>query len=83
MTTVIPARGNTADNKAYPALRQHDRSLSLPTTTYGGDRAYDDTDIHERLAQEGLHSGITLNDYRTRKKDPNTDTALHVQRAMV
>jgi len=70
-TGIIPARGNTADNKAYPALRQHDRSLPLPTTTYGGDRAYDDTDIHERLAQEGLHSGICLNDYRTQKKDPN------------
>jgi len=73
VTTVIPALGNTADNKAYSALRQHDLSLALPTTTYGGDRAYDDTDIHERLSQEGLHSGITLNDYRTRKKDPNKE----------
>jgi len=70
-TSLIPAHGNTADNKAFVALRGHDRSLGLPTTTYGGDRAYDDTDIHERLAQEGLHSGICLNDYRTHKKDPN------------
>jgi len=68
-TSLIPARGNTADNKAFVVLREHDRSLGLPTTTYGGDRAYDDTDIHERLAQEGLHSGICLNDYRTKKRD--------------
>ena len=38
----------------------------------------DDTDIHERIEQAGLHSGICLNDYRTKKKDVNTDTALHV-----
>jgi IS5 family transposase len=70
-TTVIPARGNTADNKAFAALLAHDHSLDLPTTTYGGDRAYDDTDIHERIEAAGLHSGICLNDYRTKKKDPN------------
>jgi len=70
-TSIVPAPGNTADNKAYPALRDHDRSLPLPTRIYGGDRAYDDTDIHERLQQEGLHSGICLNDYRTNKKDAN------------
>jgi IS5 family transposase len=70
-TTVIPARGNTADNKAFAQLLEHDQSLNLPTTTYGGDRAYDDTDIHERIEAAGLHSGICLNDYRTKKKDGN------------
>jgi IS5 family transposase len=70
-TTVIPARGNTADNKAFAQLLEHDQSLNLPTTTYGGDRAYDDTDIHERIEAAGLHSGICLHDYRTKKRDPN------------
>ena len=43
---------------------------------------HDDTDIHERLEAAGLHSGIGLRRFRTEKKDPNTDTALHVQRAL-
>jgi len=71
VTTVVPALGNSADNKAFPAVRAHDRLLALPTTTYGGDRAYDDTDIYARLEAEGLQSAICLNDYRTAKKDAN------------
>jgi len=73
VTSIVPALGNTADNKAFPALRKHDRELGLPATTYSGDRAYDDTDIYTRLDEEGLHSGITLNDYRTEKKDDNKE----------
>jgi hypothetical protein len=46
-----------------------DRTLNLPTQAYGGDKAYDDTDIYERLAVEGLDTAIALNDYRTAKKD--------------
>jgi len=49
-------------------LRAHDRSLGLPTRAYGGDKAYDDTDIYERLAQEGLETAITLKAQRTTKK---------------
>lgn len=71
VTTVVPTPGNRADNKVFPQLLAHDQALGLPTTTYGGDRAYDDTDIHERIEEAGLHSGICLNDYRTKKKDAN------------
>jgi len=71
--------GNAADNKAFPKLREHDRSLGLPTKCYGGDKAYDDTDIHERLAQEGLLSGITLRHERTAKKDPNKQRWLDLE----
>jgi IS5 family transposase len=71
VTSVDPDRGNSADNKAFPTLRAHDRTLNLPTQAYGGDKAYDDTDIYERLAVEGLDIAITLNDYRTAKKDSN------------
>lgn len=73
VTAVEPALGNTADNKAFPALRAQDRELELPTTTYGGDRAYDDTDLQARLEEEGLKSAICLNGYRTQKKDPNRE----------
>ena len=52
-------------------LLDDDRALGLPTNTYGGDRAYDDTDIHERIEAAGLQSGICLQDYRTEKKDSN------------
>ena len=72
-TSIIPALGDTADNKAFVALRKHDRELGLPVTTYSGDRAYDDTDIYTRLKEEGLSSGITLNDYRTKKKNGNKE----------
>ncbi len=54
VTAIVPALGNTADNKAFPALRDQDRALGLPTEIYAGDRAYDDTDIHDRLEAEGL-----------------------------
>lgn len=73
VTSIIPALGDTADNKAFVGLRKHDRELGLPVTTYAGDRAYDDTDIYTRLAEEGLSSAITLHDYRTKKKDANKE----------
>jgi IS5 family transposase len=70
-TSILPAFGNSADNKAFPYLFAHDRSLGLPTTIYAGDKAYDDTDIFERIEQAGMHVGITLRRFRTSKKDPN------------
>jgi len=79
VSSVHPTTGNHADNKAFPWLREHDRSLGLPITGYGGDKAYDDTDIHERLAQEGLQSGITLRRERTAKKDPNKQRWLEME----
>ena len=71
VTTVVVTLGNHADNKAFVQVREHDRTLDLPTRAYGGDKAYDDTDIYERLAVEGLAVAVTLNDYRTAKKDAN------------
>jgi len=71
VTSIEPSMGNTADNKAFVALRAHDRGLDLPVTIYGGDKAYDDTDIYARLEQEGLMTGITLRRFRTEKRDGN------------
>jgi IS5 family transposase len=71
VTTAVVTHGNRADNRVFPQVREHDRALNLPTRAYGGDKAYDDTDIYERLAVEGLDIAVTLNDYRTAKNDAN------------
>jgi IS5 family transposase len=72
VTSLHPTSGNRADNKAFVPLREHDRTLGLPTTAYGGDKAYDDTDIFERLEQEGLSMAIALRRQRTAKKDASS-----------
>ena len=79
VTSIEPSLGGKADNKVFDRLLEHDQSLGLPTTTYGGDQAYDDTHIHELLAQKGLHSGFRLHRYRTQKKDPNKHRWLEME----
>jgi len=71
VTSMMPSWGDSADNKAFPELLAHDRQLGLPTHTYGGDKAYDDTDLFERIEQEGMHVGIHLRRTRITKKDNN------------
>lgn len=78
VTSLFVTAGNAADNKAFPRLREHDLCLDLPTTTYTGDKAYDDTDIHERLEQEGLFSAIILREQRTTKKDGSKERWLRL-----
>lgn len=73
VTTVHVTHGNAADNKAFGPIRAHDRELGLPIRAYGGDKAYDDTDIYSRLEAEGLKTAITLRDSRTQKKDANKE----------
>jgi len=72
-TSVLPSLGDSADNKAFPKLFQHDLSLQLPTETYGGDRAYDDTAIYEYIEGQRMHVGIRLRDGRIAKKDANKE----------
>jgi IS5 family transposase len=72
VTSLHSTSGNRPDNKAFVPLRDHERTLSLPTRAYGGDKAYDDTDIFERLQQEGLAIAIALRRQRTAKKDAST-----------
>jgi len=71
VTTVVVTPGSSADNKVFAQVREHDRALNLPTQAYGGDKAYDDTDIYARLNADGLAIAITLNTYRTAKQDAN------------
>ena len=79
VTSLLASWGNSADNKAFPELFAHDLSLGLPTHTYGGDKAYDDTDIFERVEQQGMHVGFTLRKTRTQKKDPNKQRWIDLQ----
>lgn len=65
--------GNQADNKQFPDLLAQDQALELPTEAYGGDAAYDDTDIYVRLDVLGLRTAICLRSFRTEKKDPNKE----------
>jgi IS5 family transposase len=73
VSSLLPSHGNMADNRAFPYLLAHDRSLGLPTTIYAGDKAYDDTDIFERIEQAGMHVGISLRRFRTAKADANKE----------
>jgi IS5 family transposase len=73
VTSTLPSLGNKADNKAFPDLLADDQALELPTTIYGGDKAYDDTDIYSRLEEKGLQIGIHLRKFRTEKKDANKE----------
>ena len=79
VTSLHATPGNHADNKAFVPLREHERTLNLPTWAYGGDKAYDDTDIFERLQQEGLGIAIALRRQRTAKKDPSRQRWLDLE----
>lgn len=72
-SSLLPSYGNMADNRAFAYLHAHDQFLGLPTTIYAGDKAYDDTDIFERIEQAGMHVGISLRQFRTAKTDANKE----------
>jgi len=80
VTTVIPTHGQVADNRAFRQVRAHDRELGIQPRAYTGDAAYDDTDIREQLAVEGISSHMRQKACRTRKKDANKQVWL-LQRA--
>jgi len=79
VTSLKVTRGNKADNKQFPDLQAHDQALGLPIRAYGGDRAYDDTDIYERLAVAGQEIAIHLRSFRTNKKDANKERWLELE----
>jgi IS5 family transposase len=79
VTTAHVTHGSAADNKAFGPIRAHDRELGLPIRAYGGDKAYDDTDIYSRLEQEGLSTAITLRSPRTQKRDQNKERWLALE----
>jgi len=79
ITSFTVTTGNRADNKQFPILHAHDQALGLSIRAYGGDRAYDDTEIYEQLAAHGQEIGIHLRSFRTRKKDANKERWLELE----
>ena len=61
-----PTGGKAADNRQFPDLLAHDQEIGVGAEIYAGDRAYDDTDLHYRLSELGLHSALRLRSFRTR-----------------
>ena len=53
----------------------------MPATTYAGDKAYDDGDLHELLWDLKKHSALRLHAYRTQKKDGNKQLWLKLKQS--
>jgi IS5 family transposase len=71
ITSVVVTSGNAYDGHQFAALVARDRQQGLLAETYAGDRGYDDTENHYLLEHLGAKSAITVNAYRTKKKDKN------------
>lgn len=71
ITSVLVTAANGHDGHQLPKLLEKDLALGLPVDTVAADRAYDDTGNHYLLKSLGLYSAISLNRYRTEKKDKN------------
>lgn len=79
VTSVIATSGSVSDNTQMADLVQHDSDLGVPATTYAGDKAYDDGDLHDLLWELKKHSALRLHAYRTQKKDANKDIWLKLK----
>jgi IS5 family transposase len=79
ITSMVHTPGNAYDGHELPALLEKDLAQGLPVHIVTADRAYDDSDNHELLSSQGIHSAIRLHAYRTQKKDPNKDIWLQLQ----
>jgi IS5 family transposase len=73
ITSVVVTAGNGLDGKQFAQLVARDAEQELPVETYAGDRGYDDTENHYLLEEQGKHSALKLNTYRTQKKDSNKE----------
>jgi IS5 family transposase len=79
ITSLVVTPGNAADNLQFPKLLAHDESLNVAAEIYSGDKAYDDTDLHFRLWEQGKHSALRLKRTRTGKKDGNKQVWLDLE----
>ena len=50
-------------------LLAHDEEIGVGATIYAGDKAYDDTDLHDRLWAGGKGSALRLKEDRTRVRN--------------
>ena len=71
ITSLKVTPGAAYDGHQLPSLVEQDLAQGIGAKVYSGDRGYDDGENHEFLKGRRLKSALRLNDYRTRKKDPN------------
>lgn len=71
ITSLKPTGGSAADNKQVPYLLVHDQEQGVDAEIYAGDRAYDDTDLHYRLWDNGQSTAFRLRSFRTRESSQN------------
>lgn len=71
VTSLSATLGNRADNKEAPGLFAQDQAQGLDLAGYGGDKAYDDTDLFVRLEEMGMRGFFHLRSSRTQKQDAN------------
>jgi len=69
ITSLVHTPGNAYDGHQLPKLLCKDLAQGLPVQIVSADRGYDDSDNHWLLWSKDIHSAISLNDYRTEKKD--------------
>ena len=62
-----------------PTLLDKDLAQGLPVQIVAADRGYDDSDNHCLLWSMDIDSAISLNDYRTQKKDSSKALWLQLQ----
>jgi IS5 family transposase len=79
ITSLVHTSGNAYDGHQLPTLLSKDLAQGLPVHIVSADRGYDDSDNHWLLWSKGICSAICLNDYRTKKKDPNKAIWLDLQ----
>jgi len=86
VTSLKTTPGNKYDGHELPALVQKDEKLKLnkllpKKRIYTADKAYDDGDNHQLLKEGKLGDAICLNDYRTKKKNPNKEPWLKLKQS--
>lgn len=79
ITSLVHTAGNAPDGKQLPRLLRKDVEQGLPVEIVTADRGYDDSDNHCLLWDQGIHSALCLNDYRTQKKDASKAVWLQLQ----
>jgi len=76
VTSVEVTSGNAYDGHLLPKLLKRDLEQGLAVGIVSADRGYDDSDNHVLLWSKGIHSGIRLNNYRTKNKHGHTEVWL-------
>lgn len=79
VTSLSATPGNRADNKEAAQVIRRDQEQDLGVAAYGGDKAYDDTDLFARLEALGLRGLFCLRLFRTGKLDANKGPWLALQ----